>query len=117
MEPKQFDPALSQVFGSQARTKLVAVLVERRDDWLTAAELCNLAGVSQSGFHRDHKSVLLDFGLVERRDADEKTKLSPKYALADTEQAEHVVKLHYALQSQLENSGPLLEGDVEQFVK
>lgn len=117
MERNRFDPALSQVFGSQVRSKLVAVLVERREDWLTAAELCNLADVSQSGFHRDHKSVLLDFGLVERRNGDSVTDQSPRYALADTEQADHVANLHYALQSQLENSGPLLEGDVEQFVK
>lgn len=115
MESKRFDPALSQVFGSQVRAKLVAVLVERSDDRLTAAELCDLADVSQSGFHRDHKSVLIDFGIMERGEGESQT--SPKYTLADTEQSEHVVNLHYALQSQLENSGPLLEGDVEQFVK
>lgn len=117
MERNQFDPVLARIFGSQARTKLVAVLVERREDWLTAAELCNLADVSQSGFHRDQKSVLLDFDLVERRNADSGTTVSPRYTLADTEQAEYVVKLHYALQSQLESSGVLLEGNVEQFVK
>lgn len=117
MDSKQFTPALSQIFGSQARTKLVAVLVERRTEELTAAELCDLADVSQSGFHRDHKSVLLDFGVVERRDAIGSNQTSPKYTLAGSEQAEYVAKLHYALQSQLENSGRLLEGNVRQFVE
>lgn len=117
MESSAFVPALSQVFGSQARTKLVTVLVEQREECLTAAKLCDLADVSQSGFHRDHKSVLIEFELMERRSANRDNEISPKYTLADTEQAEYVVKLHYALQSQLENSGILLEGDVEQFVE
>ena len=117
MDSKEFAPALAQVFGSQARTKLVTVLVERRDDSLTAAQLCDLADVSQSGFHRDHKSVLLEFGVMERRDADETGPSSPQYTLADTEQAARATRLHYALQSQLENSGNLLEGNVEQFVE
>lgn len=117
MDSRKFTPALSQIFGSAARTKLAAVLVEQREEWLTAAELCDLADVSQSGFHRDHKSVIIDFGLVERRDTGGDSHVSPKYTLADTEQAEYVVKLHYALQSELENSGILLEGDVKQFVE
>lgn len=117
MESKQFAPALTRILGSQARTKLVAVLVERREEALTATRLCELADVSQSGFHRDHKSVLLDFELVERRDGDSTIQTSPRYTLADTEQAEYVAKLHYALQSQLENSGRLLEGNVSQFVE
>ncbi|MFC7079729.1 hypothetical protein [Halorussus caseinilyticus] len=119
MVTKEFTPVLSRIFGSRARTKLVAVLVERRGAWLTAAELCDLADVSQSGFHRDHKSVLLDFGVVEQREtgAETGTQASPKYRLADTEQAEYVTKLHYALQSQLEDSGALLEGNVREFVE
>src|SRR6056297_1969464 len=116
MDSKEFAPALAQVFGSQARTKLVTVLVERRDDSLTAAQLCDLADVSQSGFHRDHKSVLLAFEVMERRDA-EKGRSSPTYALAGTEQAEYTVELHYALQSELERSGVLSEGDVESFAE
>lgn len=79
-----------------------------------AATLCDLADVSRSGFHRDHKPVLLEFGLVERR-ADDET--APTYVLAETEQADHAVRLHYALQSQLENSGSLFEGNVEEFVR
>lgn len=116
MESKQFTSALTRILGSQARTKLVAVLVERQDEELTAAKLCELADVSQSGFHRDHKSVLIDFELVERRETED-YRASPRYTLADTEQAEYLAKLHYALQSQLEKSGHLLEGNVDQFVE
>lgn len=115
MSSEQFRPALSQVFGSEARTKLVAVLVERRAELLTATILCDLADVSQSEFHRDHKPVLFDFGLLERRESDDAENL--KYTLADTEQASYVVKAHYALQSQLEGSGQLLTGNIKEFVK
>lgn len=117
MDSEPFAPALSQVFGSQARTKLVAVLVERPEEWLSAAKLCDLADVSQSGFHRDHKSILIDFELMERRNATGEGQTSPQYTLADTRQAECAVELHCALQSQLESSGILLEGNVEQFVR
>lgn len=116
METEKFTPALTRVFGSRARTKLIAVLVERSDECLTAAELCDLADVSQSGFHRDHKSVLINFGLVERRDSGG-SRRAPEYTLADTRQAEHATKFHYALQSELENSATLLEEDVSTFVK
>lgn len=116
MSSEQFNPALSQVFGSEARTKLLAILVERRAERLTATTLCDLADVSQSGFHRDHKPVLLDFGLLERRESEE-IENTPKYTLGDTDQASSIVKAHYVLQSQLDGSGQLLTGKIKEFAR
>lgn len=111
-----FNPALAKVLGSPARTELLAVLVERWDDWLTAAELCEQANISQSGFHRDHKTVLVEFGLVERRDV-ERPGRHPKYSLADSEQAECLSKLHYALQARVTEEGSLAREPMVKFTE
>ncbi|ODR79631.1 hypothetical protein BG842_13895 [Haladaptatus sp. W1] len=113
----QFSPALSQVLGSEARCDLFAVLVERRDEWLTAAEWCDRAGVSRSGFHRDHKSLFLGFDLVALRDGGSDASTHPTYSLADIEQDDLLADLHYALEDELENTGPLLSAALEGFVR
>lgn len=113
----QFSPGLSRVLGSEARCDLLAVLAERRDEWLTAAELCERSGISRSGFHRDHKSLLLSFDVLSRRDEDDGTHTFPTYRLADTEQAELLVELHDVLETKLENTDSLLADTLTGFVQ
>lgn len=112
-----FASALSKVFGSEARTDPFAVLAERRDDWLTAAELCDQAGVSRSNFHRDQKSLLLEFGHVKRYEAECDEWGLPSHTLADSEQALLVTELHYALESKLAATESLLAGVLDGFME
>lgn len=116
MYANQFAPALSRVLGSEARCDLFAVLAECRDEWLTAAELCERAGVSRSGFHRDHKSLLLAFDLVDRRDAADGA-AHPTYRLSDSEQADALADLHGALEDELEDTDSLLADALGVFAR
>lgn len=117
MNSEQFDSVLVKLFASKPRTKLVTVLVEQRDEWLSAAKLCDLAGVSKSGFHRDHKSVLLNSGLAERRDGERPSRNVPKYRFADTEQADHLAEFYSRMQSELGNADDFLLKNVRQFFR
>ncbi len=113
----QFSPGQSRVLGSEARCDLLAVLAERRDEWLTAAELCEQAGISRSGFHRDHKPLLLSFDILDRRDEDADGHTFPTYRLADTEQADLLAELHGVLEEKLENTDSLLADTLTGFVQ
>ncbi|MGA9402043.1 hypothetical protein [Haladaptatus sp.] len=113
----QFSPGLSRVLGSEARCDLLAILAENPDEWLTAAELCERAGVSRSGFHRDHKSLLLGFDILARRDESADGHTFPTYRLTDTEQADLLVELHDVLETKLENTDSLLADTLTGFVQ
>lgn len=115
MGEDDFDAVLSQLFGSNLRTELVTVLVEERDRWFIAADLCDLAGISTSAFHRDHKTDLIAAGIMACRTTDGKQ--SPMYSLADTEQAELLAQLVDTLESSVHDTESFLKAAIDDYTE
>lgn len=84
------DSPLMHLFGTPARTKLIAALLSEKDQDLNTSDIARLAGVARSTVY-EHLDDLEELGLVEetRTVGD-----SPMYQIdTDNEIVEHIAKV------------------------